>query len=268
MKLKDIVTTLAFALIFAFVFIFSTVIFNVIFIQPDQAFFQEGLSAFMGAFFAFLFLRLSEFLTRVYQRELKHYNSLVNLETQLNETGGIIHDNIYIVQNFQRVILSGNVYFNNLHQIPMDKSHYENLYDIDLINDLFTYYYQVRKINDDVQTSVEGYQEIKSALIQHNIDKNDYMINVQSLANTLKSIEAFFVKLEKDTVVLMAKIRIKERTDKPLGAKLQSFFLRSSKINEKQLLKEVTLLKEEIESTKTASQEEIEKILRENNLIR
>jgi len=226
----------------------------------------QGFGAFAGAFFAFLFLRLSEFLTKIYQRELKHYNLLVNLETQLNEIGDVIHDNIYVLPNFRRVILSGNIYFNNLHQIPMDKGHYENLYDIDLINDLFTYYYEVRKLNDDIQTATCGYQEIKNAFIQKNINKSGYVINAQLLADNLKFIEAFLVKLQKDTVLLIAKVRIRIKMDKPLGTKLQFFFVRSSKINDVQLQKEITNLNKEIESTKTASQEEIERVLKENNL--
>jgi len=206
----------------------------------------QGFGAFAGAFFAFLFLRLSEFLTKIYQRELKHYNLLVNLETQLNEIGDVIHDNIYVLPNFRRVILSGNIYFNNLHQIPMDKGHYENLYDIDLINDLFIYYYEVRKLNDDIQTATCRYQEIKNAFIQKNINKSGYVINAQLLADNLKFIEAFLVKLQKDTVLLIAKVRIRIKMDKPLGTKLQFFFVRSSKINDVQLQQEITNLKNKV----------------------
>jgi len=97
----------------------------------------QGFSAFAGAFFAFLSLRLAEFFTKLYQRQVKHYNSLVLLETQLNENGGIIHDNLYILPNFIRVISSGNIYFNNLRSIPIYREHYENLYDLDLLNELF-----------------------------------------------------------------------------------------------------------------------------------
>lgn len=101
----------------------------------------QGFSAFAGAFFAFLFLRLAEFLSKVYQRQVKHYNSLVILETQLNELGGIIHDNIYLIPFFRNAITSGNIYFSKLRQLPIDRSHYENLHDIDLINDLFSFNY-------------------------------------------------------------------------------------------------------------------------------
>lgn len=89
----------------------------------------QGFSAFAGAFFAFLFLRLAEFLSKIYQRQVKHYNSLVILETQLNELGGIIHDNIYLIPFFRNAITSGNIYFSKLRQLPIDRGYDpQNLY--------------------------------------------------------------------------------------------------------------------------------------------
>lgn len=229
--------------------------------------FIEGFSAFAGAFFAFLFLRLGEFLTKLYQREVKHYNSLVILETQLNEIGGIIHDNLYILPNFIRVIKSGNIYFNNLHQIPIDKGHYENLYDLDLLNLLFSYNYQVRKINDDMATASLGYQDIKNALIQKHIAPEHYKVNANLLAENLKQIEIFLTELQEETVKLLARIRVQMRYDRPLGTRIMSIFIHTygEKVKQKEIDKEVEKLNKEIEDTKTASQKQIEEILKKYN---
>lgn len=227
----------------------------------------EGFSAFAGAFFAFLFLRLAEFLTKLYQREVKHYNSLVLLETQLNETGGIVHDNLYILPNFIRVITSGNIYFNNLHPITIDKSHYDSLYDLDLLNELFTYYYQARKLNDDMATASSGYQDIKNALIQKNISPQDYIVNAKLMATNLKQIEIFLNEFQNSTVDLLAKIRVQMKFDIPLGTRLQSFLIRPSgkKIKKAEIKKEKEKLMKEIEETKTKSQKEIDEILKKYN---
>lgn len=224
----------------------------------------EGFSAFAGAFFAFLFLRLGEFLTKLYQRQVKHYNSLVILETQLNEIGGIIHDDLYILPNFIRVITSGHVYYNNLRPIPIDKSHYENLYDLTILNELFSYNYQVRKINDDMETASVGYQDIKNAMIAKNITPADYLVNTKLLSTNLKQIEIFLTELENTTIKLLARIRVQMRYDKPLGTKLQSLFIHSSgeKIKQKEMDVEIDKLQKEIEETKTKSQKEIEEILK------
>lgn len=227
----------------------------------------EGFGAFAGAGFAFVFLRLAEFLTKLYQREVKHYNSLVLLETQLNEIGGIIYDNLYILPNFIKVITSGDIYFNNLHILPIDKSHYENLYDLDLMNALFSYQYQVRKLNDDMTTATLGYTDIKNALIQKNIKKPDYIVNAELMATNLKLIEIFLTELQNETVELLAKVRIQIVYDKPLGTKLQLFFIRpsSKKIKKDEIKQEKEKLLKEIEETKTQSQKQIDEILKKYN---
>lgn len=224
----------------------------------------QGFSAFAGAFFAFFFLRLGEFLAKLYQREIKNYNSLVLLEIQLNELGGIIHDNLYILPNFMREIVSGNIYFNNLHTLPMDKSHYDNLYDLDLMNRLFSYQYQTRKLNDDMTTASLGYSDIKNALIQKNIGQRDYIINAKILASNLKQIEIFLMELQNETVELLAKVRVQMVYDKPFGAKLQSFFMHASskRIRKDDIKKEKEKLLKEIEETKTQSQKQIEEVLK------
>lgn len=232
--------------------------------SPTQELIMQGFSAFAGAFFAFLFIRIAEFLSKLYQRQVKHYNSLVILETQLNEIGGIIHDDLYILPNFIRVIKSGNVYYNNLHPIPIDKSHYESLYDLTILNELFTYNYQVRKLNNDMETASSGYQDIKNALIQKNITHQDYTVNTNILAENLKQIEIFLADLEERTVKLLVRIRVQMRYDKPLGTRIMGWFIRShgANLSEKEIKKEEDKLNKEIEETKTKSQKEIEEILK------
>lgn len=236
----------------------------------EQGILIQAFTAFSGAFFAFLFLRIGEFLSKLYQRQVKHYNSLVTLETQLNETGGIIHDNLYILPNFIRVIKSGNIYFNNLHQIPIDKSHYENLYDLDLLNLLFSYNYQIRKINDDMDTASSGYQDIKNALIQKYVVAEHYKVNADLLAENLRQIEIFLTELEEETVKLLARIKVQMRYDRPLGTRIMSVFIHTygEKIKRKEINKEVEKLNKEIEETKTTSQKQIEEILKKYNQVK
>ena len=230
----------------------------------------QGFSAFAGAFFAFIFLRLAEFLSKVYQRQVKHYNSLVNLETQINEIGGIINDDLYIIPEFIRVIKSGHVYFNNLRSIPIDKSHYENLYDLDLINILFSFNYQVRKINDDLDTASRGYEKIESAYTQKNITPADYVLNCNNLASQLTVMHLFLTKLLEENTKLMARVRLEIKKDISLGTRLQFLFTKSkgAKITKQELKKEEKKLELEIEETKRKSKKEIDDALKEAGLTR
>jgi hypothetical protein len=224
----------------------------------------QGLSAFAGAFSAFLFLRLAEFLSMVYQRQVRHYNSLVILGIQLNELGGIIHDNIYLIPFFRDAIISGNIYFSKLRQLPIDRTHYENLHDIDLINDLFSFNYQLRKLNDDMDSLADGYAGIKNAYIQHHIQKQDYLINAQISAELLIALEAFLGDMESRTVQLMAKVNLMLKKDVPLGTTMARWFIHTSgsSLRKTDIDKEARRLLKEIEDTKTQSQKEIEEVLK------
>ncbi len=224
----------------------------------------QGFSAFAGAFFAFLFLRLAEFLSRVYQRQVKHYNSLVILETQLNELGGIIHDNLYLIPPFRTAVTSGNIYFSKLRQLPIDRSHYKNLHDIDLLNDLFTFNYELRKINDDIDSLADGYTDIKNAYIQRHIEKQDYLANAQISAEHLTALEAFLGDIEDRVVQLMAKVRLMLKKDVPLGTIIARWFIHTSgsSLKKADIDKEAGKLLKEIEDTKTQSQKEIEEVLK------
>jgi hypothetical protein len=227
-------------------------------------------SAFAGAFFAYLFTRIADFFDRVYKRQLKHYNSLVNLETQLNEIGGIINDDLYIIPDFIRTISSGHVYFNNLRTLPIDKSHYANLYDLDLINLLFSYNYDLRKINDDLETITRGYDKIESAFTQKNISPSEYVFNCKNLSLNLKLIEIFLTKLQDKTTQLLARVRIESKNDLPLATQLQRFFIKTSgsTITKVELDKEIKKLNKEIDNTKKTSRTEIDNILKAAGLSR
>ncbi len=228
---------------------------------------NQGIAAFAGAFFAFLFVRLAEFFSKLYERQTKHYNSLVTLGTQLNENITIINDNLFLLPNFRRVISAGHIYFNSLHVFPIDKSHYENLHDLDLINEVFSYFYQLRRINDDMTTMVSGYVDIKNALVQKNIKPSEYKINANSIADNLKMLEVFLKDMDEKTINLLARVRIQMKKEIPLGTRIQQLLIRTSegKLERREIEDEVKKLKDEIESVREQSKREQENALKKYN---
>jgi len=234
------------------------------FSNPNSVLLIQGFSAFTGAFFAFLFIKIAEFLSKVYQRQVKHYNSLVLLESQLNELGGILYDNIYLIPPFRNAITSGRIYFSKLNQLPIDRSHYETLHDINLINDLFTYNYRLRKINNDIDSLADGYADIKNAYIQRHIQDKEYLANAQISAKHLTTLEVFLVDTKSCTDQLLAKVRLMLKIDVPLRTKILRWFVHTSgsRLKKVDIDKEVTKLHKEIEFNKTRSQKEIEEVLK------
>jgi len=224
-----------------------------------------GIGAFAGAFFAFIFLKLSEFLTRVYQRKVKHYNSLVLLETQLNEILGIIYDNISITSSFKKIISSGKIYFGKLRLVPIDRSHYDNLLDVTLKNDLFSYNYKLRQLDDDIDNLSGGYTDTKNALLQRNISHEDYLENVKFIDDFLTKLEKYLKNIDEQTVELLVKVRLMSKKDLPLGTKILRLFIRESgsKLKKSDIDIERKKLLNEIEIIGNQSRKEIDDILGE-----
>lgn len=230
----------------------------------SQNLITQSFSAFAGAFFAYMFLRLAELFNKIYERQIKHFNSLVVLEIQLIEIGGIVHDNINEIDSFSKAINANKICFNNLQKISIDKSHYDNFYDLTIKNILFSHNYDIRKINDDTENMMSGYRDIKNALIQKNFSLEDYKINATMLEENLKILKLFLIDFLEKNTELIARVRIQIRYDRPLGSKIISMFVRSkgSAIKESDIAKEKNKLNQEVNENMKKSKLEIEKVLK------
>lgn len=225
-------------------------------------FLSNCFGAFTGAFFTFAFVILGYFLKRLYQRKVKHYNTLVFFEALFNDYLGIIHDNIYLIEPFRKAITSGKLYWSTLKLLFIDKSRLSDLLNIELINEINDYFLDVRKLNDDIEGITNGYVELKNAFIQRNIDQQTYIINAETVAENLLIINVFSDELEKNTLQILAKIRIYLRKDKLFASLLIEFFTRKkvSEIKKREMKEEIEKLKKELTTTASKSKIKIEEL--------
>ncbi|MCL4363803.1 hypothetical protein M1328_01030 [Patescibacteria group bacterium] len=235
---------------------------QIIQIEPFSKIVDTFWGTFLGAFAALLFLPITNIISRIVKRRVQHYNSLVLLETQLNEMIGIIKDNIYLIPAFKKAIINGNIYWSLLRTIPLDKTHLTNLADIELINDVFEFFYDTRKINDDVENLNKGYDELKNAFIEKNITVEHYAVNSKLIAVHLELVGKFYDELLDKLIGLLTIIRIQIRRDMPLVVKIQEFFFRktSDKISIKEFKEEKSKLEDELEKSSEKSRDEIAKV--------
>ena len=102
-------------------------------LEHNSAITQSIFNSFLGALLALLSLALTNIIGRIIRRKIQHYNSLVTLESQLNEMIGIIKDNLYLFPTFKSSIKRGNIYWSQIRTISVDKTHLTNLADIELM---------------------------------------------------------------------------------------------------------------------------------------
>ena len=267
-KIKKLLVMICVAIISAFIFIFSVGFFGNLFLGDSDKNFETLIGGFAGAFFAFLFLRIGEALTKVYERQNRHYNALVVLESMCNRYLNVISDNIFVINDFTKLAeeaLKENkpfIYFNVLHEFSLDKEITPNLSNLDLINDVFSFEMGIDKMNNSISSTNRFYGEIKSAFMQKNIDFETYKINVGILVSKLLELKAFLLDLERENKVIVARARILMK-DKPLFTSFIHIFSKKRYPNdiESKTLQEIKEIDKEIEQVRMASQTKIDNIL-------
>ena len=224
----------------------------------------SGLYGLWTALFAFIFLGISTIIDRITKRKILHFNSMVTLEAQLNEMLGIIKDTLLVIDGFRNSITRGNIYWGRMKTFYIDRTHFEKLYDLSLVNELFAFYYKLRQVNDDMQNLQNGYDDLKNALIHKDITMEHYVANAVGVSDNFKLIAIFLEKAEEDLLGLLAKIRIQLRKDKPFITKLQQKFIFTSgnNITVAEFENEKKRLRKELEETSERSKKEIDLLVK------
>ena len=269
--MKKLIENVLFALILGFLAFGAFFVFSKLFSQQDDKFIENFQGAFLGAFFAFLFIRIADGLNRIYDRHAKNSKALIILEHHLNECGGIIHDDIYIMNKFRNFVaeLEKNpspplLYSNALHSVPINKEVVIDLVNIDFINDLASYNVHTRKMNDSMQILNNSYQQIKIAFVEGNANAETYVQNVIDLKEDLVIFKNFLDELLTETVKVLATARILAR-EQTFFARivLLTFKKRYSKNFKSQLEEEIKVLKSEIDAIGKESRATIDRVVKQ-----
>lgn len=228
------------------------------------------LSAFLGAFFAFLFTRFGTLADKLFARKQKHRTALVGIEKQGNEYLNFIGDNLFVVNDYV-AIANKNIaskqpflYFNELHELPIDKTLASKLGNLDMVNDLFSLEASIVKINSSIRSLNRFREMMEQAFINKNIDLATYLANVRILVAKFAEIAVFLNDLEDENRKLIAKARVLIHKDN------KSFYIfllgrvMKKKFTKRQIKKiplELKKLNEEIDKTKSTDRKRIDKLL-------
>ena len=267
MRIKNFISTALLLVIFAFIFAIGYFFFNQLFVKTDLEFANKMIGAFAGAFFAFLFVRIGDALTRLYDRQKKNYNGLVRLEYLCNEYLNQISDNVFVIDDFSKIATESMaknepfVYMNTLHEFIIPKDLLLDLANIDLINEVFSFYADTEKMNHSIATVNRFYSEIKDAFIQQKIDYATYKTNMTIGLAKMAELRKFLLGLDQETKTMAAMTRLLSK-DKPFLTYLIHLSSREylSKGIKNKVPGEVKKLEAEIEATKTKSAAEIANI--------
>ena len=273
--MREKIAALLFIIILGFVAVFSADIFNKLFIKVDDKFTGTASAAFLGAFLAFLFVRIGDFFKAYSDRVAKNHRALLKLEHTLNSLLDTLDGNIYIIEVFENlyeknVTKTNNkhifVWANRLHPVRLIDELILDLLNIDLINELFRLNTHLRRFNEDAETTNGAYLEAKDALLSEKIESDNYLKNLQKIHENLIDLKRFLKSYMEETTVAVSAVRVLAKK-RPLmgyilrrvtGHKYGSGF-------ENNRLKELHNIREEIKKTKELSAKKIDNVLNERN---
>jgi len=263
--MKQKVSLILLLIVLAFLFAFTFYCFFILFLKLDIASIGASISAFMGAFFAFLFIRLGEALTRFYDRQVKHYNALVELEQACGRYLNEISDNIFVINDCIKIANDnkGSLFFfaNRLDVFSIDNSLTLCLHNVDLVNEVFSYNIDMDKLNKSIEPVNRHYDDIKNNFLKKSINADTYLANVQIYLEKLVELRGFLTKLEEKTKKLAVLSRILLR-DKPFLTWLIQIISKTRLTDriKKQVPDELKKFEVEIDEGKKQSREEIQKV--------
>ena len=267
-KIKRVFTFILFAILVGSVAGFFYIFFKTATSTPDNLFIKTLYGGFAGAFFAFLFLKLGEILTKFYNRDSANIKALSRLEHIYNFTLGVIQDNIFIIEHrieaFDKFDISKHappVFFGSYDKIIVEREILLSLTNEIIINEAFSYNASSHKINRSFETLESTYNEIKKMILDRTFPDDEYLRNTERIINALREMKFFLENHYIKTLDILATIRVLLK-DKPILSKLMIKL--TPKTNKRKYenlhTKELEILKREVKDSKKSSSGEIDAI--------
>jgi hypothetical protein len=193
--------------------------------RPSEAF--RG--AFLGAFFAFLFVRLSAALTTIFERREKGRNALIVIQHHLREVINNLHDNIYVMDklaDYEKALRGGQptIFMNTFSSVPPMNTLIIPLMNLDLINELAEFDVDIRKLNDSTRTWERSNEKLLDSFISKQLDQASFVVNALASCEEAKVLGRFFVALKEDAITHLSTVRILAKRDQTLIGKAMSLF--------------------------------------------
>jgi len=263
MNVFNKIFTLFFWVSFIFIILLVAIIISFDVIQEsNKDIVQTGIIAFFGAFFAFIFVKIAEWITIVRKGNKNHFYSLMKIERLLNRISDRLEVNIQVFGEHLDALKSKKLLIWSSHEIPFDYELSDDLKNIDFINEYFSFSLDIERMKNDFVTIKNMHEENKGLFINEKISPDTYKDNVSFCINKMLLIIRFMKAYQENTIQLLAKTRILQKEKEKNWTFLFGAFPKrhyEKNLNEK-VEEELKILKKEIDEIRRKSKEEKNKI--------
>lgn len=177
------------------------------------------ITAFMGAFFAFLFMRLADSIKEAKERRSLHIQSFTLLQFLLGDIATAIQSNAfqfgYFIQAHTQTVPDMHLMLtpNRPHALPFRDDALTHLKNTDLLNDILSFRVKIQQSSEDIVAFWDLHEKIRAAALSTADIRTffkDYSSQSAQAAQLLSSVGD---DLFKDTVHLLAHARVLFKRD-------------------------------------------------------
>lgn len=227
------------------------------------------LSAFCGAWFAYIFMKYLEKNISRKEKVNSNIKALYKIQQICNENISTSDQIIYSIDEIIRIFTEAEqrnqdpFSMNRIDILSLNKDLLLDLLNVDFINDYFSHYQIIQKHNDDAKASNDFKNSMHLARLNGNISSENYLENMNRYKDDLIVFRKLVLDLMEKIKTMNAKCRVLLKTKKSFW---QKHFQKNliEKYDDKfpnKLKKELLLLSEEMKGIREASKKEIEKTL-------
>ena len=212
--LKKILSLLIFSIFIFLIFLISQLTIKNIIPNLSKTIIQNSSVAFFGAFFAFLFVKIGEYLSRKRKRNVEHINAVIKFQHIFNKSINSLQQSKTFLDNNKKALEAKKILTLSFFELPIHDELVYDLKNIDFMNEVYAIFRDYEAINLDLHTLISSYNEVKNFFFENKISTEDFIFNVKEYTERMSILSDYLRQIRIKSIRLFAISKILAREDK------------------------------------------------------
>jgi len=195
------------------IFFFSIITLSLVFCfnllpKLNEDFIKNGIGAFFGAFFAFIFIIITKWVSARSKQNVDHFNSLVNIERLLSLIISRLDTNIVKYEKHIEILPVADECLWSPNKIPLKYEYSDDVRNIDFVNDYLELCMDIDYLNGDLEMQKTAYDECIALFKEGRVNRENFRLYILRIADEMKKYVEGMKIIQARAYILAAKSRL------------------------------------------------------------